>query len=222
MSQSKSKLIFNENVKDIDHLLEFRKLKASGGSGRQPPGLEVLSKSAIVLITSFWEAYCEDVASEALLHIVDNARSSEDVPKELRKQISKKIKEDPNELSVWDISDEKWRGHLKQRLDRLKEERNRKLNTPKAEFVDKLFEDTIGIKKISSSWYWQKMSADNVRKKLDDYITLRGEIAHRGKASRSVRHGRVTDYRAFIIDLAKRTDDKVDAHLRSTVKVPFF
>ena len=33
--------------------------------------LEVLNKSAIVLVTSFWEAYCEDIAAEGLAHIVN-------------------------------------------------------------------------------------------------------------------------------------------------------
>lgn len=38
--------------------------------------LEVLNKSAIVLITSYWEAYCEDIAAEAL----DHAQAEDQMP----------------------------------------------------------------------------------------------------------------------------------------------
>jgi RiboL-PSP-HEPN len=43
-------------------------------------GLEVLNKSAVVLITAIWEAFCEDLASEAVEFVVDNAKKAELLP----------------------------------------------------------------------------------------------------------------------------------------------
>lgn len=80
-----------DNLSDIDKLIEFH--SSAGGSGRgRRRDLEVLNKSAIVLITSFWEAYCEDIAAEGLEHILTKANSSEDLPLEIRKIISKELK----------------------------------------------------------------------------------------------------------------------------------
>jgi RiboL-PSP-HEPN len=66
---SKARIAFRENVKDVQRLLDLHKDKGGIAQGRRY-GLEVLNKSAIVLLTSFWEAYCEDIAAEALEHIV--------------------------------------------------------------------------------------------------------------------------------------------------------
>jgi hypothetical protein len=72
---------------------------AESGRGRRY-GLEVLNKSAIVLITAFWEAYYEDLATEALEHLVTNADSVEKLPLELKKRVASELRETPtNSLS---------------------------------------------------------------------------------------------------------------------------
>jgi hypothetical protein len=50
----------------------------------------VLNKSAIVLLTAFWEAYCEDLAAEALNHVGDH-RKPRKMISELRGQRSSKF-----------------------------------------------------------------------------------------------------------------------------------
>lgn len=52
-------LAFDESRKDIDRLLEIHQRLGGKGKGRRHQ-LEVLNKSAIVLISAIWEAYCED------------------------------------------------------------------------------------------------------------------------------------------------------------------
>lgn len=63
------------NAEDIGRLLELHQDKGGTLKGRRF-GVEVLNKSAIVLLTSFREAYCEDVAAEALDHVVTQSSVS--------------------------------------------------------------------------------------------------------------------------------------------------
>lgn len=67
-------------------LLELHKDKGGIAKGRRY-GLEVLNKSAIVLLTACWEAYCEDVSAEALEHIVTHSPSPDKLPDEFRKLV---------------------------------------------------------------------------------------------------------------------------------------
>ena len=211
---SKSRNALDENLADIDRLLAFHSDKGGDKRGRRHK-LEVLNKSAIVLITSYWEAYCEDIAAEALEHILDNANSSDDIPEEIKKMISKELKKDLNELSVWKVADDKWKQFLTDRIEKLKEERNRNLNTPKTGNIDKLFESALGLSKVSSSWRWsKKLTVKGAREKLDNFVVLRGEIAHRGKTAKSVQKSQVVDYRDFIKNLAKKTGGAVNKHVK--------
>jgi len=123
---SKARTSFDENLKDIERLLELHEKEGGKAQGRRY-GLEVLNKSAIVLITSYWEAYCEDVAAEALEHIVKYAKTSDVLPKSLKKQIAAELEKDKNELAIWEVSDDKWRTYLQARLTTLQENRNKNL-----------------------------------------------------------------------------------------------
>ena len=63
--ESNAKQKFDKNCEDINKLLEFHESSGGSSPGRRY-GLEVLNKSAVVLICAIWEAYCEDIAAEGL------------------------------------------------------------------------------------------------------------------------------------------------------------
>lgn len=219
---SKARQALNENLADIDRLLELHASEGGDGPGRRF-NLEVLNKSAIVLLTSFWEAYCEDIAEEALEHIVQNCESSAALPLDIKKIIAKELKNDPNEVAIWQISDDGWKKFLSDRLQALQEQRNRKLNTPKYGNIDDLFEKAIGLKNVSSNWKWaKKMTITRAREKLNKFVELRGEIAHRGKPANSVKKAQVEDYRKFIESLAGRTGGAVNKHVKSLTGKPLW
>jgi hypothetical protein len=212
---SKARQAFDANAEDIRRLLQLHKEKGGVAKGRRY-GLEVLNKSAIVLMTSFWEAYCEDIAAEAIAHIVANAPSADKLPTELRKVIAKELESDVHHLAVWQLADGGWRGVLTSRLASLQAERNRKLNTPKAAQIDTLFQTALGIPRISDGWKWAtRMKPDRARQKLDKYVELRGSIAHRGAAAKSVKKADVRDYLKFLNRLVARTGGLVSSHVRT-------
>jgi len=211
---SKARQALDGNLKDIDALIKFHADKGGNLPGRRY-GLEVLNKSAVVLLTSCWEAYCEDIAEEGLACIVQHAPSADHLPKEIKKLIATRLKADANELAVWSISDNKWRQVLQNNLEGLKEARNRRLNTPKTANINELFESAIGLSNISAKWKWSnKLPPDKAGQKLDRFVELRGEIAHRGKAKTSVTKAQVVAYREFIEYAAGKTGGAVHVHVK--------
>jgi hypothetical protein len=218
---SKARKAFDENVKDVKRLLEIHNNLGGATTGRKY-GLEVLNKSAIVLIASFWEAYCEDIAEEALIHLVNHVSSATALPKELKKQIASELKKDANEIAVWDLADDGWKAKVNARLAIMTENRNKKLNTPKSDNIDELFYSAIGLTKISDRWKWKGMSAANARKKLDSYISLRGGIAHRGTIKGGVKKEDVEDFFDFIQSLCGMTGGRVNTYVEEITGKPLW
>ena len=205
---------FDANVEDVERLLAIHGQVGGTAKGRRY-NLEVLNKSAVVLITAYWEAYCEDIAAEAIEHILKHSKSAAALPEGLKKQLAKEVKEEKHELAVWELADKGWKAYLRKRLAKFQELRNKNLNTPKTEQIDRLFAEAIGIQKLSNSWKWRKMPVAKAAKKLDTYVTLRGDIAHRGKHVKTVRKSDVEDFFKFVSQLAAKTGGTVNTHIRS-------
>ncbi len=211
---SKARKAFDLNVKDVKRLLEIHTDVGGDAKGRRY-GLEVLNRSAIVLITAVWEAYCEDISAEALHHLVSNVSSGSALPKELKKKIVTDITDDKNELAMWDLADAGWKTRVLARLTALTQERNRRLNTPKSDQIDKLFDAAIGLSSVSSAWRWKSMSVSQARAKLDKFVSLRGDIAHRGGAVSGVTKAQVTDYLKHVGTLVSKTGGSVNKHVKN-------
>lgn len=209
---SKARNAFDENMEDVARLLALHEGAGGNGPGRRY-GLEVLNKSAVVLLTSYWESYCEDIAEEALELLVSKIKSPDELPESIRKLIVKELKEDKHDFAIWQLADDNWRVYLKSRLENYKSTRNRNFNTPKHAQVDELFETALGIKGISNSWLWDKTTAATAKKKLNNFVELRGAIAHRGKGEGSVTKKNVTDFKDLISTLAARTGGAVNRHI---------
>lgn len=200
---------FEENARQVDRLIEIHGVVAGQGPGYKS-NVAVLHKSAMVLLTAFWEAFCEDLAAEALEHIVEHAGSASALPKELRKSIASDLEGDSNDLAVWAIADSGWRDVLRKRMAALTTERNRRLNTPKTVQIDELFRKAVGMNLVSSNWRWKGMKVTQARDKLDTMVGIRGSIAHRGDAESAVVKEDVENYLAFIRRLAAVTHRAVN------------
>ncbi|SEO07220.1 HEPN domain-containing protein [Palleronia pelagia] len=208
---------FGKNESDIKRLLDLHRKEGGKGPGRRR-GLEVLNKSAIVLITAFWEAYCEDVLSEALLYLTEHASNASLLPRDIRNRVATELKREENHQAVWSLSGDGWRTHLLERFDLMKEQRARKLNTPKATQIDDLFLTGLGLKNISESWLIAPgKDANWSREKLDKFVSLRGAIAHRGVDGDSVTKKLVDEYFSVIRRLVAKTDDAVKEHIEKAL-----
>ncbi|WP_280366993.1 MAE_28990/MAE_18760 family HEPN-like nuclease [Nocardia wallacei] len=205
---SQAQTAFVENCGDIDRLLEIHNDITPEGRGRKWK-VESLHKSSFVLLTAFWEAFCEDLAAEALNHLVDHSKTASGLPKELQKLVAQELRNDQHELAVWKLADGGWRAVLSSRLTRLQAERNRRLNTPKTSQINDLFRSAVGVENVSKAWSWPRMTATTAERKLDSFVTLRGEIAHRGSPADSVTKRHVNDYYNHVKHLTACTEERV-------------
>lgn len=218
---SQARAAFDKNAQDVELLLQIHSDVGGDAKGRRF-GLEVLNKSAIVLLTAIWEAYYEDIATEALEHLIANVPSGSALPKELKKRIASDIKADQNELAMWDLADWGWKTRVQARLAALTAERNRRLNTPKTEQINELFASAIGVANVSDAWRWKKMSATKAKDKLDKYVALRGAIAHRGGAAAGVKKAQVQDYFRHVKRLVGKTGGRINSHVKDATGKPLW
>lgn len=94
----------------------------------------------------------------------------------------------------------------------LKKETSGKLNNASSWKVNLLYA-TIGLPWIMSdpTFHWQKFTNASVQKTLDDVITARNRIAHRG--SFTVRRDTAVKWRGFLEKLTERFDCRIRDYL---------
>lgn len=210
---------FTSNLTDFDRLVEIHTNEGGGGKGRKHR-LEVLNKASIVLLTAFWEAFCEDTVSEAVAHLVAHAPDHKSLPLAMQKAIAAEVKKSLNELEPWTLSGDGWRQYLLARLETIKDARDFAWNSPKAGSVDDFFKDALAIARISDSWkYAKKVTPVWARKTLNDFVSLRGNIAHRGANDKPVLKAQCTQYATLLKGIAGRSAATVEAHLLSITNV---
>lgn len=214
-SQARRK--FDENASDVANLIlvyEAMELLWKDEPEEFPEGAEVLFRSAAVLLVSHWEAYIEDICGEALEHLVKNAKDSSRLPKAIKQQVAAEVNGAKDTLEMWKLADEGWRNYLRCRLTAMKEGRDRGFNTPKAEPTKTFIKNTVGIEDITKKWDFDGMDSSLSARKLDALISLRGEIAHRGRIKERLNKDYIADHLEFLKRLVARTGGEINAHLR--------
>jgi len=214
---SKANQAFLANKTDIDKLWLIHEDAAGAGPGRKHD-VEVLNRAAIVFITACWEAYVEDVATEAFDFLLKEAATSDLVPAKVRTLASKELVEAKDQRRVWELADAGWRTVLQKHRDAVIKKWVSSLDTPKTRQVDELFEELIGLVSAHSHWCWQNMTAEDATTKLDEYITTRGQIAHRVRHDDAVYKSWGTDYLDHVERLVAKTDKAVADHLNKVGK----
>lgn len=214
---SEARIKLQKSLEDIAHLLDLyaaAELLYEGENDTVPPGMDVLFRSAVVLLVSHWEAYIEDICSEALEHIVTHALDAESLPLEIKQTVATEIKKAPNEIEVWKLADAGWRDYLKKRLEPLQESRNRSFNTPKAHSTVEFVAKTIGLKDISEAWKIEGLDTQAICQKLDKLIEVRGQIAHRGKVTSKIDKAWIEDHRQFLLQVVGKTGGRIKTHVK--------
>ena len=180
--------------------------------------LDVLNKGMIVLVSAAWEGFCEDLAAEALLLIVDEATAATALPVPLQRIIARELQQSPHELAIWRLAGDGWRDVLRDRLEDLHEERNRRLNTPKTGNIDELFRSALGIEQVSTDWSTPRSSAEENASRLDAFIELRNSIAHRGVDDRPVPKTTVRQFNNHVNVLAERTEHVIELCVEGAIR----
>ena len=205
---------FISNVKEVDRLLEIHTRATSPGPGRKH-AVEILNKSGIVLLVACWEAFVEDLASNALEVLIEKSKDHSVLPDEVLERIGSKLQG----KNAWLLAGDGWKAACVNHLKDVLAKTTGSLNTPKAPQVDEIFEKVLGLKEMSKRWSWKGRTAAGSKRDLAALVGLRGSIAHRVKATRHVRKKDVIDARDFISRLAVKSHNAVTSHLEERLNM---
>lgn len=169
----------------------------------------VLNKSATVLLVACWEAFVEDLAEDAFSIMLRRAKAHRVFSTKVLAEAAKPLKDGNNPCDLWKLAGDGWKSVLRDHKSTLFERYIGKLNTPRPTQVDALYETLLGIKTISNTWHWNRMTADEARRTLDDLVELRGSIAHRVAASRKVLKKDVRKQIDFLNRISVQTSNAV-------------
>jgi hypothetical protein len=209
------------NMEEVDRLLAIHEKLTGKARGRRHQ-VDVLNKSAIVLITACWEALAEDIATQAFDFLLAKVNDHNKIPIKIRTLASRKLKDAEDHTKVWELAGDGWKQVLINYRDHTLDRFVGSLNTPRAANIDNMFRDLLDFTDISSSWKWGSLTSQKAINKLDRFITLRGAIAHRVSTSESVSKNRVRDFRKFAFRLAVKTSNAVNSHIYKIVgETPF-
>jgi len=86
-------------------------------------------------------------------------------------------------------------------------EKCKNLNTPKADNLDMLFKQCLGLKDISKTW-------SHSPTEIDSFVRRRGHIAHKGSEAPKVSKTDTVHFKALIQKTISDTDDAVYSFLK--------
>jgi hypothetical protein len=201
--------------------MEIHTELGGSGAGRRHR-LEVLNKSAVVLLVACWERYVEDLAQIAFDYMLERSDEPTMFPAAVLTRASASLRDAQDGRRIWALAGAGWRQVLKDHRDDICKRHIGKLNTPRPKQVDALFAALVGVPSLSAAWSWPGMSREGAVKKLDNLVTLRGEIAHRVETTKVVKRAGVEAHRDFLYRLAVKSSNSVRSHLKTrTGKVPW-
>ena len=165
-------------------------------------GVEVINDASVVFVVACWEAFVEDSARQAIQHYVSLAREPKDLPKVVLRSVAANLREDKNEIRIWDLAADGWETVVKDYEDEIIARHLGPFNTPKANNVKDLYRKLIGLDDVTDKWRWPRMSSTNAKMRLNKLVATRGAIAHRGDPVEKVTKDYVLKRVDFIIRLS--------------------
>lgn len=156
------------------------------------------------MLCASWELYAESLAVEGVKHLCTKCSSPDELPLVVQKELAKHVRESKHELKPLTLANSGWRDVLISHVTQVCS----LLNTPKAGPLSDLFHKFLGLPKLSDAWTAGP-------KALNEFVGVRGDIAHRGRDASYVPLSRLREYLALVDELAKETDNATRAHLKA-------
>jgi len=160
--------------KDVTDLTDVHFRISGGKPGKKSLGF--LTRSAVIMLCAAWERFNEDLLLEAIDVINRGIKSPNKLPIEVQKTISKKVTGHRHELKTIEMAGDGWK-----RLWRgFAEEETERFNTPKQAQLKELFLRYLGVSDFTAFWIPRHVG------KIDKFVEIRGEIAHKGSQAQYV------------------------------------
>jgi len=205
-----------DNFDEINRLLEIHTEIAGSGPGYKH-NVQVLNKSAVVLLLACWEAYIEDLAENCFNLMLSKANVPHVFPNHVLATAAKEVRK--HDIDVWLIANAGWKDVLKSHKEKVLENYviRGAFNTPNPDKIDHLFANLLGMPPLSRTWYWSGMSVVKSKEKLNKLIELRGNIVHRVQTSKNVTKFDVSDNKEFILRLAVISNNRAIRYLKEKI-----
>jgi len=199
---SKAYKTFLDLLIDVEDLIDTHRIFSGGTPGKKKLGY--LTRSGVVMLCAAWEFFNEELLLESIDIINKRNISIHDLPIEVQKTISNKVKKDANEIKPIELAGEGWRTVWKNVAD----EETQTLNTPKRDKLNLLFNKYLGILRVSH--FWKNFTPQEI----DAFVSVRGDIAHKGRKAKYVRIGKLKEY----FDMIKLTAIDSDSFVAEEIK----
>lgn len=161
--------------------------------------LGFFTRSGIMMLCAAWERYNEDLLLESVENVCMHLTDINNLSREIKLTLSRKIKNDAHDLSPIRMGGEGWKDVWRYYAKMETE----KLNTPKVANLNNLFNRFMGISNYSGHWNLSDVSD------IDRFVSDRGEIAHNGNKSSNIRMSKLRTYQEMIIDKVINIDSEM-------------
>lgn len=204
---SKSYLDFLALLEDVNQLRETHFNYSKGQRGRKKLGF--LTRSAIVMLCAAWERYNENLLLESIDLILNTNIQANALSKHIKEYLSLKVKENKNKIYPIELADDGWRNLWKGMATNDTD----LLNTPNSDNLNKLFKRYLGIYDFTNFW------KQNSIIKINDFIKIRGDIAHNGTKAKYVRFQMLLKQIDLIISNVIEIDSNISKYLESEYSI---
>jgi hypothetical protein len=152
----------------------------------------------------------ETVAMESADFLTSKLTNYTELPAEPRKRVRDFANGGGNTWTAADLATPQWKIMFRQLVER----RVGALNTPKHEQLKNLFNHFFDVPDIEIFW------APDTKADIDEFVSLRGEVAHRGAESRYIHFHQLERLEASVAAWVRLTDRALSDHLRTFVTPP--
>lgn len=104
---------------------------------------------------------------------------------------------------------------------KVKHDLRRYFNTPNRHNIDKIFEQFLGINKISQAWTWEGMTRNDALKLLEKILEIRHDIAHQSRTQNNLSFDKNYEYMGHLYNLAYLISYETEKHLAFLLEKEF-
>ena len=202
MPSNARQLFKRKLLPDVKKLLETHDELNPVGRGRRHLGH--ITRSGVLSLCSAWELYVEEVVLESAQFLMQDVDVPDGLPDRIKGMLVKTAKADKHNFGVLNLCGTGWKA-VYQRAVVIE---CAHLNTPKFGNISSLMHDWLGVDTDELENAWTHTKDD-----LNEFVTRRGEIAHRGADAEYVRRSALAEYCDLIDRFTIDTDNFLRNHL---------
>lgn len=195
---------YTKNLKDVHRLIVLH--RNISGNDRGKRGLGHLTRGGLLLLCAAWERYIETVLVEGAEFLCSKLTPFTDLPAGPQQNVRDYVNSNETPWTPVQLSTNDWKLIYVSAINA----KVGKLNTPKHEKIKPLFTKYLALPDIGACW----TKGTTI---IDDFVSLRGEVAHRGREGRYIQFKLLTDHESLIKQYAIETDNQLSDHLRMLV-----